>query len=36
MSSKWQKITRAAVQIRHAEDAPRLIDYAIRECLAKN
>lgn len=30
-----KKITCAAVQIKHAQDAPRLIDYAIRKCLAR-
>ncbi|CDH13272.1 uncharacterized protein ZBAI_05058 [Zygosaccharomyces bailii ISA1307] len=30
-----KKIICAFVQIKHAEDAPRLIDYAIRECLSK-
>lgn len=30
-----KKITCAAVQIKHAEDAPRLIDHALRECLTK-
>lgn len=30
-----KKITCAAVQIKHAKDAPSLIDFAIRECLAK-
>lgn len=30
-----KQITCAAVQIKYPEDAPSLIDYAIRECLAK-
>ncbi|QLQ78659.1 hypothetical protein HG537_0A09070 [Torulaspora globosa] len=30
-----KKITCAAVQVKHAQDAPRLIDYAIRKCLAR-
>lgn len=30
-----QRITCAAVQLKHAQDAPRLIDFAIRECIAK-
>ncbi|QLL33690.1 hypothetical protein HG536_0F00140 [Torulaspora globosa] len=30
-----KKITCAAVQIKHAQDAPRLIDYAIRKCLTR-